>query len=260
MASSFGGVAAVTVSNHQSDPERELMKAMSVQQPFAFEIFSGQKTIEVRSWDAVHRGDLLICSSGKPAFSKMEMEEMEEEYGCTFLYGHALCLVRITDVRHRKAGDENRALLDEIDPEAYCWVLEDVRPVIPFPVRGKQGLFDVDENLVTISPFKYDDAIVVKSGTLAQDLVLDFSGWHGRTADILLNEEGEPLIHVVWDSLSLRSMPPAVMEKMVKEGFDWTGGLLRPQEIEHAEPRDTWDDVREAIESIEEAHASFFQD
>ena len=236
------------------------MKALSVQQPFAFEIFSGQKTIEVRTWDTLHRGDLLICSSGKPAFSKMEMEEMEEEYGCTFLYGYALCLVRAADVRHRRKGDEDKALMDEIDPEAYCWMLEDVRPVIPFPVKGQQGLFEVDESLITISPFRYDDPIVVKSGTLSQDLAIDFSGWHGRTSSILLSEEGDPLIHVAWDSLSLRSMSPAVMEKMVKEGFDWTGALLRLHEIEHAEPRDSWDDVRDAIESIEEAHASIFQE
>jgi hypothetical protein len=236
------------------------MKAMSVQQPFAFEIFSGQKTIEVRNWDTLHRGDLLICSSGKPAFSRVDMEEMEEEYGCTFLYGHALCLVRVADVRRRKRGDEEKALLDEIDPEAYCWVLEDVRPVLPFPVKGQQGLFEVDENLITLSPFKYDESVAVKSGTLAQDFTTDFSGWHGRTADILLSEEGEPLVHVIWDSLSLRSMPPSVIEKMVKEGFDWTGALLRPDEIEHAEPRDEWDDVRDAIESIEEAHASIFLD
>jgi hypothetical protein len=234
------------------------MKALSVQQPFAFEILSGQKTIEVRTWDTLHRGELLICSSGKPAFSRMEMEEIEEEYGCTFLYGHALCSVRIEDVRYMRKGDEEKALVDEIDPEAYSWVLEDIRPVIPFPVKGKQGFFDVDDNLIRVSPFKYGEPIVVKSGTLAQDFGIDFSGWHGRTSDIVPTEEGEPRIQVIWDSLTLRSMPLTVMEKCVKEGFDWTGVLLRLHEIEHAEPRDTWDDVRDAIESIEAEHSFIF--
>jgi hypothetical protein len=246
--------------NHAIDPERIVMKTISVQQPFAFEILSGQKTIEVRTWDALYRGDLLICSSGKPAYSKTEMEEMEEEYGCTFLYGHALCIVRIADVRHMRKGDEEKALMDHIDPEAYCWDLEDVRPVIPFPVKGMQGFFEVDSDLITVSPFKYDESVVVKGGTLAQDLGIDFSEWHGRTSDILLTEEGEPRIHVIWDSLSLRSMPLAVIEKCVKEGFDWTGVLLRLHEIQHAEPRDTWDDVRDAIENIEEEHLSIFRE
>ena len=234
------------------------MKALSIQQPFAFEILSGQKTIEVRTWDSLHRGDLLICSSGKPAFSRVEIEEMEEEYGCTFLYGHALCLVAIADVRPMRRGDEEKALTDEIDPEAYSWVLEDVRPVVPFPVKGRQGLFEVDDTSITISPFKYDEPVVVMSGTLAQDLGIDFSGWHGRASEILLTEEGEPRVHVTWDSLSLRGMPLPVIGKCVKEGFDWTGVLLRLHEIDHAEARDTWDDVREAIENIEAEHSYLF--
>lgn len=235
------------------------MKAISIQQPFAFEILSGQKTIEVRTWDTLYRGDLLICSSGKPAFSKMEMEEAEEEYGCTFLYGQALAVVCLADVRHRRKGDEEKALMDEIDPEACCWVIEDVRPVIPFPVKGKQGLYEIDDNLITLSPFRYDEPVVVRDGILAADLGIDFSRWHGRTSEIIPTEEGEPRIHVIWDSLSLRKMPLTMIEQCVKEGFDWTGMLLRLHEIEHAEPRDTWDDVREAIETIEAEHYSLFE-
>jgi hypothetical protein len=236
------------------------MKALSIQQPFAFEILSGQKTIEVRTWDTLHRGDLLVSSSGKPAFSKVEMEEMEEEYGCTFLYGRALCLVRLVEVRPMRKGDEEKALMDEVDPEAYSWVLEEVRPVIPLPVKGMQGLFEVDDNRITVSPFKYDEPVVVKSGTVAQDLGIDFSGWHGRALEMLLTEDGEARIHVTWDSLSLRNMPLPVIAQCVKEGFDWTGVLLRLHEIEPAEARDTWDDVRDAIENIEEEHSYIFRE
>jgi hypothetical protein len=236
------------------------MKAISVQQPFAFEILSGQKTIEVRTWDTLHRGDLLICSSKKPAFSKDEMEEMEEEYGCTFLYGHALCIVRVADARLMQKGDEEKALMDEIDPEAYSWVIEDVRPIIPFPVKGKQGFFEVDDSLVTVSPFKYDETVVVKNGTLAEDFGMDFSGWHGRASEIHLIEEEESRIHVIWDSLSLGNVPIPVIAQCVKEGFDWTGVLLRLDEIDHAEPRDTWDDVQDALDNIVEANPAIFEE
>lgn len=228
------------------------MKAISVQQPFAFEILSGRKTIEVRTWDTLYRGDLLICSSGKPAFAREDMKEMEEEYGCTFLYGQAQCVVRLVEVRLMRQGDEEEALMEEIDPEAYSWVLEDVRPVIPFPVKGKQGFYEVDDRLVTVSPYPYGASVVVKKGTLAQDFGIDFSGWHGRTADILGTEEGETRIQVIWDSLSLRSLPLEVIEKCENEGIDWTGVLLRLDEIEHAEPRDTWDDVQDAVDRLEE--------
>jgi len=236
------------------------MKAISVQQPFAYEILSGRKSIEVRTWDTLHRGDLLVCSSGKPALFKEDMEELEEEYGCTFLLGHALCVIRIADVRYMKKGDEEKALVDEIDPEAYSWVLEDVRPVIPFPVKGKPGLFEVDNSLVRISPFRYDQTVVVKAGTLAQEFGIDLSGWHGRVSDIHLTEEGEPRIQVMWDSISLRALPIPVIAMCEKEGIDWTGVLLRFQEIEPAEARDTWDDVLDAIETIEVDNAHLFQD
>jgi hypothetical protein len=236
------------------------MKAISVQQPFAYEILSGQKTIEVRSWDTLHRGDLLICSSGKPFYSREEMEEIEEEYGCTFLYGRALCVVRVVDVRLMQKGDEEEALMDEVDPEAYSWVLEDVRLVVPIPVKGKQGLFNVDDSLITLSPFRYDETVVVKGGTIAQDFGVDFSGWHGRASDILITEEGEPRVIVTWDSLSLRSVPLAVVERCVKEGFDWTGVLLRLDEIECAEPRDDWDEVEDTIEHIVAENPSIFEE
>lgn len=234
------------------------MKAITVQQPFAFEIMSGLKTIEVQTWDTLHRGDLLLCSTRKPAFSMKDMEEIEEEYGCTFLHGYALCLVRLVDVRLMQKGDEEPALMDEIDPESYSWVFEDIRPVIPFPVKGKEGLFHVDDSLITVSPFRYDEAVVVKSGTVDQDFGIDFSGWQGRTSEIVLIDEGEPRIQVIWDSVSLRSLPLSVIERCEKEGIDWTGILLRLGEIDHAEPRDTWDEVQEAVERIIEENPALF--
>jgi len=52
---------------------------------------------------------LLICASGKPAFSREEMAELEEEYGCTFLYGQALCLARYASgPRQVKMAGEGR--------------------------------------------------------------------------------------------------------------------------------------------------------
>lgn len=238
------------------------MKAISVQQPFAFEILSGEKTIEVRDFDTLERGDILICASSKPAFPREEMEELEEEYGCAFLYGHALCVVRLKDVRLMRKGDEDGALLDAIDPEAYSWVLENVRPVIPFPVKGREGVFEVDDKLIQLSPFRYNEPVAVKEGTFAQDFGIDFSGRHGRASDILPPDEGEeePRIHVVWDSLSIRSIPISVIEQCVKEGFDWTGVLLRLDEIEKAEPRDSLEDVWDAIERVVEENPSIFEE
>lgn len=91
----------------------------------------------------------------------------------------------------------------------------------------------------------------MKNGTLAEGFELDFSGWHGRTADILRTEEGEIRIQVIWDSLSLKNLPIELIARCEQEGIDWTGVLLRLEEIEPAAPRDTWDEVEDAIEQIE---------
>ncbi len=42
------------------------MKALSVKQPWANAIASGEKTIETRKWFADYRGPLLIVSSKQP--------------------------------------------------------------------------------------------------------------------------------------------------------------------------------------------------
>ncbi len=185
---------------------------------------------------------------------------MEEEYGCLFLYGQALCVVRLSDVRPMKKGDEEKALADKFNPEAYSWVLEDVRPVIPFPVKGQQGLFDVDDHLVSISPFRYGEPVMVKRGTIAKDFGIDFSGWHGRTSETVVIEEGEARIRVKWDSLTLKNIPPSVIEKCEKEEVDWTSVLLRFQELEHSEARDTLEDVDDAIDIIIEENPSIFEE
>ncbi|MEM5786150.1 MAG: hypothetical protein AAGU11_02455 [Syntrophobacteraceae bacterium] len=236
------------------------MKALSVQQPFAFEIMSGQKTIDARDQDSLHRGDVLVCSSAKPAFSRDDMEELEDEYGVFFLYGSALCIARLVDVRLMRKGDEQKALMDKIDPEAYSWVFEHIRPVVPFPVKTKQGLYEVDDSLITVSPFSYDQPVVVNSGTRAREFGLDFSGWHGRTSDIQVTEDGEPRIRVLWDSISLAGIPIEVIGECEKEGIDWTGVLLRFNEMEPSTPRDTREDVQDAIANIMEENPTIFEE
>ncbi len=234
------------------------MKAITIPQPYAFEILSGRKTIEAMEWDSLHRGDILICSARKPAFSNEEMEEIEDEYGTLFLYGHALCIARLLEVRPMRDGDEERALMDEIDPDAYSWIFEDIRPVVPFPAKGKREFFEVDDSLLTVSPFKFNEPVAVKEGTAAQEFGVDLSGWRGRTAEIY-KEEGEPRIRVTWDSLSLKMIPLSILERCEKEGIDWTGALLRFSQIESSQARDTVEDVQEAIEEIMENNPSIFE-
>lgn len=96
------------------------MKAISIRQPWANKIASGEKAVETRSWPTDHRGELLIVSSKRPPIPPA---------GC------ALAIVRVVDCRPITRSDGS---------PAYSWELELVRRLLPFPVRGKLGLYDVE--------------------------------------------------------------------------------------------------------------------
>ena len=102
------------------------MKALSVKQPWANLIASGRKTIETRTWTTTYRGSLLIVSSKRPNISPA---------------GSAVAVVELVDCRRMTKADEAAACC-AVYPNAVSWVMEDIRRVRPFPVKGALGVFD----------------------------------------------------------------------------------------------------------------------
>jgi len=234
------------------------VKAISVKQPFAFLISTGSQAIEVRSWSTPYRGDLVVCASSQPALHRREMKEIEDDWGFTFLYGQALCVVRLADVRRMRKGDEALAGMVEIDPEAYSWVLEDIRPIVPFPLKGKRGLFDVDDTLIHLPPFKLDDPVVIRTEAVDEDFGFDFNGCQGRVVLIDPTEAGDFILNVALDSISLESIPASIIKRCEQEGYDWTAIDLHPGQVRLCEPRDTWQDVIRTIETIVRSNPEIF--
>ena len=106
-------------------------KALSVKQPYASMIAQGSKTIETRNWPTKYRGDLLIVSTQKPMIPGLPS-------------GKAVCIAKLVDCRPTLVGDEGRARCDVWYKGAWAWVLEDIRPIQPFSVRGHLKLYDVE--------------------------------------------------------------------------------------------------------------------
>ncbi len=102
------------------------MKALSVKQPWANMIASGEKTIETRTWMTSYRGPLLIVSSRTPRI---------EPAGC------AVAVAILTDCRPMTRKDEREACC-RVYKDAKAWVLEEVRRIRPVPVKGSLGVFD----------------------------------------------------------------------------------------------------------------------
>lgn len=140
------------------------MKALSIRQPFAALIASGQKTLETRTWQTDYRGPLLICTGmqGHDLFdfydfrtqilgmrnnSAKDRYTVDKDLICA--YGCALCVVDLVGVRSFKKGKamEDDACCDWYQ-NAFAWELENVRLVEQVKIPGKLRLFDVDDRLI----------------------------------------------------------------------------------------------------------------
>ncbi len=134
----------------------EIVKAISVWQPWASLIADGHKRFETRSWPTNHRGPLLICAS-KNGAPYLFREEIANECGeiedyAIFNYsrlpfGRAVCIVNMVDCVPTEALVGRLSLKEEalgdFRPGRWAWDLR--KPMkLEFPVRGKQRLFDVE--------------------------------------------------------------------------------------------------------------------
>ena len=117
------------------------MRAISVKQPWAHWIWTGIKGIETRTWKTDYRGDILIVSSkvADEAALRTDLGISSEP----MLYGLALCVVDIVAC-HPMREDEVELAMCERYEKAYSWVLENIRQVEPFPVKGQLGIYRVD--------------------------------------------------------------------------------------------------------------------
>lgn len=112
------------------------MKALSIDPEFAWYIHDGEKTVECRTWKTNYRGPLLICASKTPVAG--------------FISGHAVCVADLVDIVPFTEEHIEGAMMDGLPYGTnYAWLLDNVQSIIPFPVRGKMGLFDVDDDLIT---------------------------------------------------------------------------------------------------------------
>jgi len=104
------------------------MKALSIKEPYASMLRNGKKTIETRTWETKYRGPILLCASKKPVSD---------------ISGKAFAVADLVDI-HRMAKVDVDAACCTIYPNAYAWMLDSIKPIRPFPVKGRLGLFEVD--------------------------------------------------------------------------------------------------------------------
>ena len=115
----------------------DVMKAISVRNPYAHLIMCGEKTIECRSWQTDYRGDMLICSSANPKIKDT-------------ICGHALCIVRLDSIEPFRKEHLDGACMGEMPEKSYAWHLTNLRVIKPFAVKGKLNFFEISDDLIEV--------------------------------------------------------------------------------------------------------------
>lgn len=111
------------------------MKAISIRGHWAELINKGIKTIETRTWKTSYRGKLLLCCSKKPACSLS---------GMAFVVCDLVAIKPMVDADEKDAQCKKYYGKHGVQRVAYSWFLENVKPIAPFPVKGKLSLFEVE--------------------------------------------------------------------------------------------------------------------
>lgn len=115
------------------------MRALTVLPPYAMAIWARQKTIEYRTWKTDYRGDILITSSSK--------------HFRDCICGYALCVAELYDITEHIVEDKRTGEL--FCPGEYEWHLRNVRPIKPFPIKGKLNLWETEKVGVTADNLEF---------------------------------------------------------------------------------------------------------
>src|SRR5260370_8471849 len=97
------------------------------------------------------------------------------------------------------------------------------------------------------------DSLVVKPGVTDPVTGIALSGWQGRL--IALEDEGDRL-SIQWDSLTLKSMPPAYIVEREEWALPWSAMRLSPHVVLPTSARDREEDVTAPLAPLQTHHHS----
>jgi hypothetical protein len=103
---------------------------------------------------------------------------------------------------------------------------------------------------------KMGDSVKVKEGTMCPDLKdLCIGGWQGIISEIGEDDDGNDLICIRWDSITLKNMPRYFVDQNEEEGLEYARMYLWPEDVELVECRDTEEDAAKATKKSSKRHS-----
>lgn len=122
-------------------------KCLCIKQPFANLILSGEKKIEVRTWQIKYRGDLIITSAKIP---------INEKYN-HLPAGKIICLVTLEKITKLKKYHLKQAQLIQTNynkfydklflQKNYAWYFTNIRPLKQIDIKNQQSIFELPKYL-----------------------------------------------------------------------------------------------------------------
>jgi len=148
------------IERRQETIEREGdgVKCLTISQPYASLIASGEKWVENRTWPTSYRGLIAIhAGKGTQYLDKDELKEYPT--GCVVAVANLSACMPLKDMqgisRNQSVPQAGKTIGQIIDhPHAegpVCWILSEVQKLDePVSCRGAQGLFDLPSDVETM--------------------------------------------------------------------------------------------------------------
>jgi hypothetical protein len=126
------------------------MKALTICQPYASLIIRGDKRVENRTWPTSHRGPIYIHAGKSRQW--FDDAQLIHEFGRMPPFGAVVGIADLVDcvtLGRIDMGDFDKKYPwlrgHEHANGPWCWILANVVPIGPWPYRGAQGLFEIND-------------------------------------------------------------------------------------------------------------------
>ena len=133
------------------------MRSITIWQPYAQLIADGRKTFETRTWEphyrgpiAIHAGSMVVAEYAVQCGYKPEVLPRGAIVAVARLAGVITTeqAVRVIEDTMPAARAREELAHGDYSPGRYAWELADVRSVPAIWIPGKQGLWDVPDDVV----------------------------------------------------------------------------------------------------------------
>ncbi len=125
----------------------DILKCLSVSQPFADLIISGKKIIELRKWNTNFRGEFLIHAPIKIRTEDYKRLKITEKLVTGAIIGKAELyeVKKYNSIKEIKTDQKFHLASKNFHDRTYGFMLKNSKSLrIPIPYKGQLGFFEID--------------------------------------------------------------------------------------------------------------------